>query len=52
MNNLGQGEPEGTTKARDAILTVLFIGAWWAFSQLGKAQKGRKSFFDKWIHKK
>jgi hypothetical protein len=49
MAHLGQGEPEGTTRARDAIVAALVLGAWFAFSSLGKAQKGKKSFFDKWL---
>lgn len=48
---IGQGEPETTTQGRDGVLVVLFLVAWFGFNELGKAQKGKKSFFDKWLRK-
>ena len=37
--------------AFDAIAALICLGAWWGFSELEKAQKGGKSFFDKWLRK-
>lgn len=46
---MGQGEPESKTHFRDALYASLAIAAWIGFSALGKAQKGKKSFLDRWI---
>ena len=32
----------------NAMWTALVIAAWIAFNELGKMQKGKKSFFDRW----
>lgn len=38
--------------AKDALWTVLIVGAWAAFNQLVKMKKGEPTFWEKWKRRK
>ena len=46
---MGNSEREGDMMA--GVYTLLIIGGWWVFNEFGKAQKGEKSFWDRWKNK-